>query len=262
MQDVCNFRSIQLQLLPKQWLVEYCISPRQHGTKRSFWRSTRIQKILYIWWKNPTQICVKDLDFTTAKVIQLRALEQDFLLLWCLICSENTIRNSYYCFNIQVFWHTNSRALSCQTEVQPELLTWTVSLSHPLYILQHSRNQKAALNHWILSELGGGPSLMQYSKDHYNWDCFSPIQRCQWRMSIRPLFGVESRSVETPSVAWGILSTKPLSTHTNSVHLLFLDQLGCIYKILAVVKDDGKSSKACSSPEKHVGQCLSPCITC
>lgn len=84
---------------------------------------------------------------------------------------------------------------------------------------------------------------------------------CQGIMFIRAFFGVESRSVETPSVAWRILSTKPLSTHTNSVHLLLLDQLGCIYKILAVVKDDSKSSKAGTSPEKHIGQCLSPCIT-
>lgn len=81
-------------------------------------------------------------------------------------------------------------------------------------------------------------------------------------MFSRALFGVESRSVETPSVAWRILSTKPLSTHTNSVHLLLLDQLGCIYKILAIVKDDSESSKAGTSPEKHIGQCLGPCITC
>lgn len=80
-------------------------------------------------------------------------------------------------------------------------------------------------------------------------------------MFIRAFFGVESRSVETPSVVWRILSTKPLSTHTNSVHLLLLDQLGCIYKILAIVKNDSKSSKAGTSPEKHIGQCLSPCIT-
>lgn len=97
-----------------------------------------------------------------------------------------------------------------------------------------------------------------HHRTSFPYPCPAP---CQGRMFIGAFFGVESRSVETPSVAWRILSTKPLSTHTNSVHLLLLDQLGCIYKILAVVKDDSKSSKAGTSPEEHIGQCLSPCIT-
>lgn len=48
----------------------------------------------------------------------------------------------------------------------------------------------------------------------------------------------------------------------QSVHLLFVNQLRRVHKVLAVEQDDGGGDGAGGPPEGHVGQGLRPRITC
>lgn len=89
---------------------------------------------------------------------------------------------------------------------------------------------------------------------------------------------VESRSVQTPSLMQlggergggrggrergGVQGcrTKLLSTHTQSIHLLLLHQLGRVHKLLPVEEDDGCCDGAGYAPEQDVRQRLRPGIT-
>lgn len=57
--------------------------------------------------------------------------------------------------------------------------------------------------------------------------------------------------------------TQLILTHTSAhlVHLLLVNQLGGVHKVLAVKQDDRGCNCTCSTPEHHVSQGLCPCIT-
>lgn len=50
--------------------------------------------------------------------------------------------------------------------------------------------------------------------------------------------------------------------HKQSVHLLFVNQLRRIHKVLAIKQDDGGCDGAGGPPEGHVGQGFRPRLTC
>lgn len=52
-------------------------------------------------------------------------------------------------------------------------------------------------------------------------------------------------------------------THTSAhlVHLLLVNQLGGVHKVLAIKQDDSGCNCTCSTPEHHISQGLCPCIT-
>lgn len=53
------------------------------------------------------------------------------------------------------------------------------------------------------------------------------------------------------------------SSHTRAhlVHLLLVNQLGGVHKVLAIKQDDSGCNCTCSTPEHHISQGLCPCIT-
>lgn len=66
---------------------------------------------------------------------------------------------------------------------------------------------------------------------------------------------------------WGIRArrTQLILTHTHTsahlVHLLLVNQLGGVHKVLAIKQDDSGCDCTCSTPEHHISQGLCPCIT-
>ena len=89
-------------------------------------------------------------------------------------------------------------------------------------------------------------------------------RRTVWRAgqySVRASSSQEEEELDEDEELLGVRWAELFSTHTRSVHLLFLHQFGGVHKVTAVEDDDRSGDSGSSAPEQHIGQGLSPRVT-
>lgn len=89
---------------------------------------------------------------------------------------------------------------------------------------------------------------------------YEKVQRATRRRQV----SLDSRPAEGEDEVYepaGPSSSSHTHTSAHLVHLLLVNQLGGVHKVLAIKQDDSGCNCTCSTPEHHISQGLCPCIT-